>query len=89
MYLIVNCPRSSKIAPKFRTVKRFSRYRSILTVLIQKRIKTAWSTKISMPFLSSVKNLLIDAYIIFQESVDSLEIEHKTCYFVVRGAVSP
>ena len=40
-------------------------------------LKTAWSTKISMQFLSSMVNLLQDAYIIFQEGVDNFEIEHK------------
>ena len=51
---------------------------NILTVLIYK-LKTAWSIKISMPFLSSLKKLLSDAYVIFQEGVDYFEIEHKTC----------
>ena len=32
-----------------------------------------------MQFLSSLDNLLYDAYIIFQKSVDNFEIEHKTC----------
>ena len=32
-----------------------------------------------MPFLSSLDNLLYDAYFIFQKGVDNFEIEHKTC----------
>ena len=32
-----------------------------------------------MSFLSSLDNLLKDAYIIFQKGVDNFEIEHKTC----------
>ena len=42
-----------------------------------------------MLFLSSLDNLLQDAYIIFQKGVDDFEIEHKTCLFMVRGAVPP
>ena len=30
-------------------------------------------------FLSSLDNLLYHAYIIFQESVNNFEVEHKTC----------
>ena len=40
--------------------------------------RTAWPTKISVPFLSSLGNLLQDTYIIFQKGVDYFEIEHKT-----------
>ena len=42
-----------------------------------------------MPFLSSLDNFLSDACIIFQKGVDNFEIEHKTCFFSVRGAVPP
>ena len=42
-----------------------------------------------MLFLSFLDNLLYDGYIIFQKGVDNFEIEHKTCYFVVEGAVPP
>ena len=41
--------------------------------------KNASHTKIPMPFLSSLDNLLEDAYIIFQKSVDNFAIEHQTC----------
>ena len=51
---------------------------SILTVLIY-NLKTAWPTKIPMPFMSSLNILLWYAYVIFQEGVDYFEIEHKTC----------
>ena len=51
---------------------------NILTVLIH-NLKIAWPTKMSMPFLSSLDNLLEDAYIIFENGVDNFEIEHKTC----------
>ena len=53
----------------------------ILTGLIH-NLKTAWPTKISMPFLRSLDNLLSDAYIIFQKKnveIDNFEIAHKTC----------
>ena len=40
---------------------------------------TAWPTSILMQFLSSLDNLLQDAYIILQEGVDNFEVEHKTC----------
>ena len=32
-----------------------------------------------MPFLSSLDNLLWNAYVIFHKGVDNFEIEHKTC----------
>ena len=32
-----------------------------------------------MPVLSSLDNLLKDAYIVIQNSVDNFAIEHKTC----------
>ena len=32
-----------------------------------------------MLFLSSLDNVLEEAYIIFQKGVDNFEIEHKTC----------
>ena len=49
-----------------------------MTVLIH-NLKTAWSTKISMQFWSSLDNLLYDANIIFQNSVDNFENVQKTC----------
>ena len=42
-----------------------------------------------MLVLSSLDNFLLDAYIIFQKSVDNFEIECKLAYFLVRGAVPP
>ena len=50
----------------------------ILNVLTH-NLETAWPTKILMLFLSSLDNLLLYAYIIFQKGVDYFEIEHKTC----------
>ena len=32
-----------------------------------------------MLFLSSLDNLLQDAYTIFQKGIDNFKIEHKTC----------
>ena len=51
----------------------------MLIVLIHS-LKTAGLTKISMPFLSSLDNLLKDACIIFWKSIDNFEIHvaHKT-----------
>ena len=60
-----------------RTVLELLIQTTFLTVLIH-NLKTVWSTKISMPFLSFFDNLLLDAYIIFQKSVDNFETEHKT-----------
>ena len=40
-----------------------------------------------MIFLSSLDNLLYDTCNIFQKGVDDFEIEHKTCLFLIRGAV--
>ena len=52
-------------------------------------VRTAWPTKISIPFLSSLANLLKDACNIFQKIVDNFEIAHKTCLFLLRGAEPP
>ena len=43
--------------------------------------KTACPTLILVLFLSSMDNLLYDAYIIFQKDVDNFEIEQKTYKF--------
>ena len=51
---------------------------NILNVLINNS-RSAWPTKIAMPFLSFSDNLLQDAYIIFQNNVDNFETAHKTC----------
>ena len=51
---------------------------NILTVLIH-NLKIAWPTKIQMSFLSSLNNLLKDAYFVYQAVIDYFEIEHKTC----------
>ena len=51
--------------------------------------RTAWPTQIVMLFLSSLVNLLKDAYINFLKGVDNLEIEHKTCLFLVRSIYPP
>ena len=48
---------------------------NILTVLIY-NLKTAWPTKISMPFFKFLEHF---ANVIFQAGVDYFEIEHKTC----------
>ena len=50
-------------------------------------LKTPWSTKIPMLFLTSLDNLLYykDVNIILYKSVDTFEIEHKTCYFFGQG----
>ena len=37
--------------------------------------RTTWPTSLLMPFLSSLDNLLRDAYIIFKKGVYNLEIE--------------
>ena len=52
---------------------------NILTVLIH-NFKTTWPTEIPVPLLSSLDNLLWDAYIILQKnkSVDNFEMECKT-----------
>ena len=63
MHPIVNCPRNSKIALD---LSRPSGQNNIFTVVIC-NLKTTWPTKIPMPFLSSLDNLLSDAYIGFQK----------------------
>ena len=42
-----------------------------------------------MQLLSSLDNLLLDAYIIYQKSVDDFEIGHKNANLGVGGAVPP
>ena len=42
-------------------------------------LRSAWLTKVSIPFLNSLHNLLYDAFIIFQQIVKNFEIAHKTC----------
>ena len=56
---IVNCPSNSKTASKFKWPDGswVIDPNNILNVLIH-NLKTAWPTKISMPFLSSLENLL-------------------------------
>ena len=54
-----------------------------MTTLIH-NLKTAGPTKILIPYISSLNNLLYDACIIFQKDVDNFEIEHKTCYLGVQ-----
>ena len=39
--------------------------------------------------LSSLDNLFYNEYIIFQKGVVNFKIKHKTCLFLVRGAVPP
>ena len=56
-----------------------------MTVLIY-NLKTAWPTRISMPFLSFLGNLLEDAYVNFQDGVDNFEIA-KHANSGVGGAV--
>ena len=70
VYLIVYCSRNSKIALKFRSRPSgcwvIINQNNILTVLIQ-NLKAVWLIKIPMPFLSSLDNLLYDAYIVLQK----------------------
>ena len=49
--------------------------------------QNARPTWISMFFLRSVDNLLLDVYIIFQKDWIIFELEHKTCPFFIRGEV--
>ena len=42
-----------------------------------------------MLFLSSLDNLLEDAFIIYQKGIDNFEIEHKNANLGVGGAVPP
>ena len=59
---------------------------AVLELLIQKQhfdylicnLKTAWRTKMSMPFLSSLNNFY-RMHFIFQKVVDYFEKEHTTC----------
>ena len=86
MHPAVNCPRNSKIAWKLGRPSGswVIDPNNILTVLIH-NLKTAWPTKISMPFLSFLGNLLLDACIIFQDGVDNFEIAKHASFGV--GAV--
>ena len=71
-------------------VKRFLSYWSknnILIVLIC-NLKSAWPTKISMPFKKSLNNFC-NMHIFFQKVVYYSHVEYKTCYFLVGGAQYP
>ena len=59
-----------------------------IIVLINYNPGTAWCTKIIMPLFSFLDNLLQDACIIFQNSVDSFEIVDKTCSNFGLGCLS-
>ena len=60
MHLIVNCPRNSEIAFKFKLAKQFLSYWSKQYFdCFDPYLKTACPTKIPMPFLSSLDNLCI------------------------------
>ena len=81
MHLAVNCPRNSKIAlnfsrPSGSKVMDQDNQNNILT----NNSRTVRHTSILMPYQ---KTLLLH----FIKSVDTCEIEHKTCQFLVRGAV--
>ena len=69
------------MALKFKLAKRVLTYRSKQSKCCFwiNNSRTAWPTLILMLFLSSLDNLLYNAYIIFQKDVDNFEIEHKTC----------
>ena len=58
-------------------------------VLINNSRTAGPSNKLLMLFPSFSENLLQDAYIIFQNSVDNFEIVHKTCSLFVWSAVLP
>ena len=56
-------------------------YIKIINTILKNKV-CIWSCFALQNFnaiLSSLDNLLKDAYIIFQKSVDNFEIEHKTC----------
>ena len=84
MHLIANCPRNSQIASKFKqasvTLSKQSKY------CFDQWLKNCL-TSILVLFLSSLGQFTIRYNIIFQNDVDNSEIEHKTCYFLVRDAV--
>ena len=67
---IVNCPRNSRLHQNLvsHSDSLVIDPNKILTVLIH-ILKMAWPTKISMPFLGSLNNLLNDAYIKFNKDL--------------------
>ena len=73
--------------PKLSMFCRLSQYMQNIVLINNSR--AAWPIKISMPFLSFQDNMLWDACITFQNSVDNLEVAHKICSVLVWGAVSP
>ena len=58
MHLIVNCPRNSKIAFKFKLAQQFKLLiKTILLTLLIYNLKTGWASKISVSFLNSLDHL--------------------------------
>ena len=92
MHLVANCLRNSI---RFEQAKRFLNNESKQYFdCFDPLLKTTWSTKISIPFLSSLDNLHLDAYIIFL-SADNFEIEHNHAnfwfgvqYFLITNIIS-
>ena len=60
-------------------------------IVLIKNSRTAWPTYILMLFLSFLDNYRNKMQMLFfKKDVDDFEIvEHKTCWFLVRGAVPP
>ena len=74
MHLEANRPRNSKRTWNFSMPSQIFSHNSENIVSINNS-RNAWPTEV----LSSLDNLLLRAYIIFQKGADSFEIEHKTC----------
>ena len=82
MHHIVNCARNSKIALTFKYAKRFSRYWSKQQFECSiHNLTTTWSTKIPMPFLSSLDNLSLRCMHYFSRKCWQFEIAQKHAYW--------
>ena len=63
--------------------------KNVKNIVLINNSRTSWRTKILMRSLSFIDNLLQDAYIRFQNSVDDFKKTHTTCSILVKLAVSP
>ena len=80
IYLLANCPRSSKIALKLRRPIGFSvrdqTFKMLFRSIRQEPLGLLIDLNATCEFLKQFNK---DAYTIFQKGVDNFEIEHKTC----------
>ena len=85
MYLIVNCPRNSKMASNWsKSSDSWVIGQNIIFTVLINNLKTTWPTKTSMPFLIPW-TIYFKMHALFYEKVLMIfEIAHKTYKFQVK-----